>query len=104
MTYSDIVFTDSVAQKLEQAEGDICVVVDRDFRRGGGARPNHPFEQVEAVGVEDGVVSRIGKMSCGSVADSANVYGEFIGLLKAAPTSCLPRARERRPVDMPQWV
>lgn len=108
-SYSDIVFADSVAAKLRDAVGDICIVVstirglkmlpvaesqceytrhvcnrnvvdqtllqspdachvssiiadgsvnprcylkvDRDFRRGGGARPNHPWEQVEDRGL-----------------------------------------------------
>jgi len=89
MTYSDIVYTQSVARALRDAEGDICVVVDRDFRRGGGVRPNHPFEQVEVVGIDSalgpmGGVQSIGKGSCGSSADGDSVFGEFIGLIKVS--------------------
>lgn len=81
MTYSDIVFSESVARKLQQAEGDICVVVDRDFGRNGGSRIDHPFSQVETVAFDGVRVTHIGKDSS---QNTDSVYGEFIGLLKVS--------------------
>ena len=47
--YSDIVFADAVLDELRAAEGDVCVVVDREFRNVLSGRVGHPFSQVEAV-------------------------------------------------------
>ena len=47
VSYSDIVFTSQVVKRLKQAKGDICVVVDRDFKRTYEGRKFHPFTQCE---------------------------------------------------------
>ena len=67
-------------RKLQHAEGDICVVVDRDFRRHVSAERS--FSEVETVSCgETGLVAKIGKQSCEG---DGEAFGEFIGLMKVA--------------------
>ena len=86
VAYSDIVFADSVMHDLRQAEGDICIVVDRDFRKVYNGRRGHDFSQCEAVTLYDrgwakGTVDQLGK---GKVPNMDDVYGEMIGLMKVS--------------------
>lgn len=86
VAYSDIVFADSVMQDLREAEGDICIVIDRDFRKIYNGRRGHPYEQCEAVtlyerGWAKGTVDQLGK---GKVPKIEDCHGEMIGLMKVS--------------------
>ena len=66
VSYSDIVFSNHVLQKLDEAAGDICVVVDRDFQAMNAGRTGHPISELELLTLYDrgwgrGTVSKIGK-------------------------------------------
>ena len=76
-------------RKLQHAEGDICVVVDRDFRRHVSAERS--FSEVETVSCgETGLVAKIGKQSCEG---DGEAFGEFIGLLKVSAVASALTAR-----------
>jgi len=86
VAYSDIVFADSVMHDLREAKGDICIVIDRDFRKVYNGRTGHPFEQCEAVtlyerGWAKGTIDQIGKGKAVGIDDA---YGEMIGLMKVS--------------------
>jgi L-glutamine-phosphate cytidylyltransferase len=79
ITYSDIVFTPPVMQALAAAEGDVCLVIDRDFRSIYQGRTEHPLEEGEVSDLDaSGNVKRVGKKAL----PPAEAFGEFIGLLK----------------------
>lgn len=76
-SYSDIVYTPAVVNKLLKSKADIALIVDRDWRKSYQGRTLHPESQAEKVRVIDGKVCSIGKHL-----DSNQAYGEFIGLAK----------------------
>ena len=66
VSYSDIVFSEHVLGKLKEAEGDICIIADRDFQAMNAGRTGHPFGELELMtlverGWGKGTVNRIGK-------------------------------------------
>ncbi len=76
-SYSDIVYTPEVVEKLTKCEGDICLVVDRDWASAYVGREDHPVEQAELAEVVDGKIVRVGKQ-----VGADHAAGEFIGLAK----------------------
>jgi choline kinase len=78
-TYSDIVFAKDVVTKLMAAEGDICLVVDRDYAGVYEGRTEHPFVEAEVCSLTpDGAVAAVGKRAV----PVEQAFGEFIGLAK----------------------
>ena len=77
VSYSDIVYRRSVAQRLMTSDAEVALVVDRDWRRRYVGSHLHSESQAEKVVVEDGRVVEIGKHLL-----SNRASGEFIGLAK----------------------
>ncbi len=77
VSYSDIVYRRSAAQRLTASDAEIALVVDRDWRKAYMGRTLHPESQAEKVVVDNGRVVEIGKHL-----PSEQAYGEFIGLAK----------------------
>jgi choline kinase len=72
MTYSDIIFTPEVVERLVAAPGDICLVIDRAFR-------DHPLPEAEVSDLNaSGKVRRVGKRAL----PPDEAFGEFIGLAR----------------------
>lgn len=77
-SYADIIFEQSILEKLLQSGANISLVVDVDWFSHYKGRLLHPIEEAELVEVENGKITKIGKKIC-----SANrAHGEFIGLAK----------------------
>jgi choline kinase len=78
-TYADIVFAREVVTKLMAAEGDVCLVVDRDYAAVYEGRTEHPFVEAEVCSLRpDGAVAAVGKRAV----PVEQAFGEFIGLAK----------------------
>lgn len=77
VSYSDIVYRRSAAQRLMASDAEVALVVDRGWRRRYVGRTLHPESQAEKVVVKDRRVVEIGKHL-----PSDRAYGEFIGLAK----------------------
>ena len=76
-TYSDIVYTPEVVEKLVASPDDIVLVVDRRWADAYVGRDDHPPEQAELAEVHDDQVVRVGKQ-----VGPEHALGEFIGLAK----------------------
>ncbi len=72
-TYSDIVYTPSVVEKLMKTEGDICLVIDREWASAYVGREDHPVEQAELAEVTNNIITKVGKQ-----VGAENASGEFI--------------------------
>jgi phosphoenolpyruvate phosphomutase len=78
-TYADIVFAKEVVGALMEAQGDICLVVDRNFASVYEGRTEHPLDEAEVCEVDArGLVANVGKRSV----PARQAWGEFIGLCK----------------------
>lgn len=77
-SYSDILYSKSVVEKLVRSQGDIALIVDVNWRQHYVGRDLHPISEAELVKVEKGKVLRIGK----DVVKVDEAHGEFIGLAK----------------------
>ncbi len=83
ITYSDIVFTESVARTLHDAAGEICLIIDRDFGDIYEGRTEHPLHEAEVADLDEkGHVHRVGKRAL----PPEDAWGEFIGLAKLSAT------------------
>jgi len=81
VSYSDIVYSAEMVERLQEADGDIVVVVDTDWRERYKGRTDHPTDEAELVVLnERGHIERISKFLNPDAA-----YGEFIGLVKFTP-------------------
>ena len=77
VSYSDILYSHNVVQRLMGSQADVAIVVDLEWRQRYSGRIAHPETQAEKVAVENGMVVRVGKHL-----SSNETYGEFIGLAK----------------------
>ena len=77
-SYSDIIYTKRVVQKLLKTRGNFNLVVDIDWRKGYLGRLKHPISEAELVKTSKGKVIKIGK----DVVSPREAHGEFIGLAK----------------------
>jgi len=77
-SYSDILYSKEVVQKLLHTETDIALVVDVNWIEHYKGRDQHPISEAELVKVERGRVVKIGK----DVVSPEEAHGEFIGLAK----------------------
>jgi len=76
-TYSDILYSKEIVQKLLDSPYDFSLVVDTAWRKRYKGRTKHPTDEAELVLVEDGKITHLSKFYNPDVA-----YGEFIGLGK----------------------
>ncbi|MBL8835921.1 MAG: phosphocholine cytidylyltransferase family protein [Alphaproteobacteria bacterium] len=79
-TYSDILFTGSIVERLARAQGDIVLGVDTDWREHYRPRTRHPPHDAEKVITADGRVQRVHR----AIAND-DATGEFIGVAKFTP-------------------
>ncbi len=79
ISYSDILFDQSVVQRTLESNHDISVVVDIDWRGYYVGRKDHPISEAENVIFNsNNEVVKIGKINAGD----QEVHGEFIGMIK----------------------
>jgi phosphoenolpyruvate phosphomutase len=79
ISYSDILFDESVVQRTLNSNHDISVVVDIDWRGYYVGRKDHPISEAENVIFNsNNEVEKIGKINTGN----EEVHGEFIGMIK----------------------
>jgi len=78
-SYSDIIYSKEVLEKLLADKSDIGIVMDTNWRVRYKGRKEHPITEAELVKVKDGKVLNIGK----GIRPS---NGEFIGLAKFSKT------------------
>lgn len=79
-SYSDIIYSKEIVQKLLDSPYDISLVVDTEWRDRYKNRDNHPTDQAELV-----YVGNIGSRKITKISKFFNpeiAYGEFIGLAK----------------------
>jgi L-glutamine-phosphate cytidylyltransferase len=77
-SYSDIVFSRDILEKLLEIEGDIVLTVDTDWEKHYEGRIKHPLPEAELVKAKNRKVVKIGK----DVVKINEAQGEFIGLAK----------------------
>ena len=79
ISYSDILFDQSVVERTLKSDHDISVVVDIDWRGYYVGRKDHPISEAENVIFNsNNEVEKIGKINTGN----EEVHGEFIGMIK----------------------
>ena len=75
VSYSDIIYRDSVVRRLRESPGDLALAVDCDWLPHYEGRVGHSEAEAENVVLDGERVRRIGKHLSGDTAE-----GEFIGL------------------------
>lgn len=79
-SYSDILYRKDILNKVLQSAGDICLVVDTNWRQKYVGRNLHPETEAEKVVVQGNKIVQITKNT--DRISSERAYGEFIGLAK----------------------
>lgn len=78
ISYGDIVYDDSVAGAILDADGEVSVVVDRAWRSLWEARFDNPLEDAESLQIEDDRITSIGKEDT----SYDDIEAQYIGLVK----------------------
>ena len=79
-SYSDIIYSKEIVQKLLDSPYDISLVVDTEWRDRYKNRDNHPTDQAELVYADNIISGKITKIS--KFFNPETAFGEFIGLAK----------------------
>jgi len=89
ISYSDIVYSPSVIQRLRATDAEFAVVIDRDWRRLWQERMDDPLDDAETLRLDpDGHIIELGKKA----SSYEDIEGQYIGLLKIA-ASAWPKLR-----------
>ncbi len=83
ISYSDILFQESLLAELLVRDENFCLVADRDWTDAYVGRSEHPVAEAEKIEYEAGRMMRIGKHLSPTDADA-----EFIGLFKMSREGC----------------
>ncbi|MDC1036167.1 NTP transferase domain-containing protein [Alphaproteobacteria bacterium] len=82
VSYSDIIFSAAIVERLLDSSADISIVVDVDWRGRYLNRKDHPLEEAEnAIFDANHELVDIGKIAT----SPRDVHGEFIGMMKFSP-------------------
>jgi L-glutamine-phosphate cytidylyltransferase len=89
ISYSDIVYSPSVIERLRETDAEFAVVIDRDWRRLWQERMDDPLDDAETLRLDaDGHIIELGKKA----RSYEDIEGQYIGLLKIA-ASAWPKLR-----------
>ena len=79
ISYSDLLFEESILQQLLEFSGDIGIPVDLDWEKSYEGRTQHPKSEADNVLIENGKIIRIQK----EIENTSNhqTVGEFLGLM-----------------------
>ena len=79
ISYSDLLFEESILQQLLEFSGDIGIPVDLDWEKSYEGRTQHPKSEADNVLIENGKIVRIQK----EIENTSNhqTVGEFLGLM-----------------------
>jgi choline kinase len=80
-SYSDILYTPRVIERLLESKADVSLVVDTAWSDRYQDRTEHPPDDAEKVTVHNGAVTRIHRDI-----PSHEAHGEYIGVAKFSPT------------------
>ena len=85
-SYSDILFDDSIFEKILNFQGDMGIGVDLGWEKSYNNRNQHPKEQADNVIIQNNKILKIKKNipSC----KKTQKLGEFIGLTKLSKKGC----------------
>jgi len=90
LTYSDIIFTPTVARAAIESTADIGLVIDSRFRDIYVGRTEHPLDEGEVSDLmPDGTIARVGKRAL----PPAEAIGEYIGLTRLSERGVATAAR-----------
>ena len=86
ITYGDIIFNDSVLQKLLLSSADISVVIDSNWRQYWDARMDNPLEDAETLKLgQDGNIIEIGQKTT----TYEDIQGQYIGMIKISGSALM---------------
>jgi choline kinase len=95
ISYSDIIYTPSLFNKILDSKNEFCTVIDKDWFNYWSLRMSNPLEDAESLKTNsEGNISEIGKKS-NSISE---IQGQYIGLTKIpkkALRSSLKRYRKK---------
>ena len=75
--YSDVVFTKNVVEKVNRADGDVVLAVDRNWKRRFSGRTSSDMDAAEKVSFSGGVLTAVG-----SGIRTASADAEYVGIAK----------------------
>lgn len=79
ISYGDILYDQSVVEKLLVCDAPLCVVVDREWRKLWGSRFDNPLDDAETLRINDNdQITEIGSPP----EDYDEIEGQYIGLIK----------------------
>ena len=85
ITYSDILFENSILEKIINTNGDIGITIDLDWKKQYENRTLHPVSEAENVLLDNsGKITQIRK----NIQMPNSVIAEFLGIMKLTDRGC----------------
>jgi choline kinase len=78
ISYSDIIYTKEVLEKLINSNNDFDVVVDKDWKSLWSQRMENPLDDAETLKIKNGKIIELGKKP----KNYDEIEGQYIGLIK----------------------
>lgn len=78
ISYADIVYSADIARTLAQSQGDLNIVVDKDWRTLWEKRFENPLDDAETLKICEGKIKELGKKP----KSYEEIEGQYIGLFK----------------------
>lgn len=98
VSYSDIIYDQTVPEELLKSDKDITIVVDEDWAEYYQGRTLHPIEEAENVIIKNGKITQIGKH-----VTAEEAHGEFIGMAKFSKAGAEIFKKEFQRVKNEYW-
>lgn len=89
LSYSDIIYSARIVKKLMEFEGEVGVIIDKEWRTLWERRFSDPLSDAETLKIREGKIREIGKKP----RDFSEIEGQYIGLMKFS-SAFLPRLIE----------
>jgi len=86
VSYSDILFDESIFNKMVHFSGDIGIAVDLEWEKSYIGRTQHPKEEADNVLIENNQILKIQKNITSF--KKGQILGEFVGLMKLSKKGC----------------
>jgi choline kinase len=78
ISYSDIIYSKDILQKLIKKKGDIVVAIDKNFKKYWMKRFKNPLDDIESCKIKKNQIYDIGR----KVNSFTEIDGQYIGLIK----------------------
>ncbi len=78
ITYGDIVYEQRILEAVLECKGDVCLTIDKEWKRLWSLRMDNPLDDAETLKLEGDMIKELGKKP----SSYDEIQGQYMGLIK----------------------